>query len=137
MRRYVLIGALPVFIMVCFLSCQQKNVPDVAAIVADFSKLECRAVHIREQRYALANTIRFTEDSMALVKDINDKKKALQDSLNSYLKTKDDLLALSLRLADTIKLKLDTIIKVQLKTKDNIAEFDKQLSAALIKQNCN
>ena len=122
---------------IVLLCCTQNNQDDMNKIVSQFSTLECRANSLRKQRYILADKIRFAEDSLIKMIPESAEKKTLQSTLNTLLKEKDNTLSFSLRLADTIKLQLDTIIKIRLKTRDKINIFDKALSLELQKRNCN
>jgi hypothetical protein len=69
----------------------------------------CRATSIREQRYTLADKIRFTQDSLAKTKNRAGSQR-LQSRLNGYLQQKDILLKASLALADTIRMQLDSLL---------------------------
>lgn len=120
---------------IAFVSCGVQK-PDVDVLAASFSNLECRAYILREQRYALADRIRFSEDSIAAIKENSEQKTRLQNNLSGYMKAKDMILANSLRLADTIRLQLDTIIQIKLHSKDRIDAFNKALSLQLNKKNC-
>lgn len=69
----------------------------------------CRAISIRQQRFDLANKIRFAQDTLALSKNKNDSIR-LQNCLKLYLNQKDALLTSSLQLADTIRRQLDSLV---------------------------
>ena len=61
----------------------------------------------------------------------------MQTRLDNFLIDKANVLSVSLRLADTIKLQLDTIVKFKLRSSDKIALFEKALSKELEKRHCN
>jgi hypothetical protein len=69
----------------------------------------CRATDIRQQRFALADKIRFTQDSLAKAKNGAGSQR-LQSRLKGYLEQKNILLKASLALADTIRVQLDSLL---------------------------
>lgn len=93
----------------------------------------CRAISIRQQRFALADKIRFAMDTLAHTKSKSDSVR-LQSDLNKYSKQKDTLLKESLSLADTIHRQLDSIMPYT----DKVAQkrFTAKLNALLSKKGC-
>src|ERR1700761_2938595 len=69
----------------------------------------CRAISIRQERFALANKIRFAQDTLSQTKNKSDSIR-LQARLKIYLNEKPILLKESLSLADTIHKQLDSLI---------------------------
>jgi len=69
----------------------------------------CRAISIRQQRFALANKIRFATDTLASLKGKADTMR-LHNKLQVCLGQKDSLLKASLALADTIRMQLDSMM---------------------------
>lgn len=127
----------PVYCAVFFLSCAQKNdVAGVDSIALKFSDLECRAYALREERFLLADKMRFAQDSIDDKSTTTFARQKLQDSLKNWLAMKQDILAQSLRLADTIKFQLDSIIKIKLRTQENLKRFDEALTIELSRRNC-
>ena len=125
-----------IVLMVAFTFCKRDIPESVNKLAASFSELECRAFTLREARYALADKIRFTEDSISKSADAPAKKIQLQTNLTHYLIEKDNTLAASLRLADTIKTQLDSITKIRLHDTAKTRLFDDALSAELKKKHC-
>ena len=105
-------------------------------MATNFSNVECRAFAMRELRYALADKIRFAEDSIAHLPPGSIALKNLQSQLKKYQADKENTLAQSLLLADTIKLQLDSILKIRLQSPDKIKLFDKALLVEMEKKNC-
>jgi hypothetical protein len=105
----------------------------------DNSKMEllanrtCRAIGIRKKRFALADKIRFAQDTLAHTKSKSDSVR-LQKNLTLYLKQKDTLLKHSLSLADTIRHQLDSLMPYT----DKVAQkrFTAKLNDLLSKKGC-
>ncbi|MDF2432476.1 MAG: hypothetical protein JWP44_2107 [Mucilaginibacter sp.] len=93
----------------------------------------CRAIIIRQQRFALANNIRFTQDSLTSVNFRSDSHR-LQDRLKKYMRQKDSLLKASLSLADNIRLQLDSLIPYG--DKGAQKRFTITLDSLLVKKGC-
>ena len=93
----------------------------------------CRAITIRQKRFALANQIRFTLDTLAGTKSKIDSDR-LQASLTGFSKQKAILLKESLRLADTIHKQMDTLVPYSSKAAEK--RFTAQLNALLEKKGC-
>ena len=123
-------------LIVTFTFCKHDSTEDINKLAASFSDLECRAFTLREHRYALADKIRFTEDSIAKAIYTPAEKVQFQTNLTGYFTEKDNTLAASLRLADTIKNQLDSIIKIRLHDTAKTKLFDDALSAELEKKHC-
>jgi hypothetical protein len=96
------------FLLLAIVSCQKNSLTTRAKTEQLAGRIN-HAVAIRQLRFALADTIRFTQDSM---KEIADKtgRALLQKKLQIYLREKGELLRLSLALADTIHLQLDSLM---------------------------
>lgn len=128
-----------ILIVVCIfnsISCKSKVEENINLMAANFSNLECRAFAIRELRYTLADKIRFAEDSTVQFPPGSTALKNLQSQLKKYQVNKEYTLAQSLLLADTIKLQLDSIIKIRLRSPDKIKLFDEALLIEMEKKNC-
>lgn len=90
--------------------------------------MEVRAITLREQRFALANEIRFTQDTL-LRTDSGDARAAeLEAKLKVFAARKDSLLVASLALADTIKQNLDSIIDPERYSREEREAFNAQLN---------
>lgn len=120
----------------CLFACEQKTEDNIAVMATRFSILECRAFTLRELRFVLADKIRFAEDTIAKLPPGAFALKNLQSQLKVYLHQKESTLAQSLQLADSIKLQLDTIIKIRLQSTDKIRRFDKALLEIMEKKHC-
>ena len=53
-------------LIVLFTFSCQKHKSDIKDLVNQFADLECRAIALREQRFDLANQMRFTQDTLLL-----------------------------------------------------------------------
>lgn len=69
----------------------------------------CKAIDLRQQRFAIANKMRFTQDTLSAQKGKGDTV-YLHNQLIKYRKQKDSLLKASLALADTIHRQLDSLL---------------------------
>jgi hypothetical protein len=125
---------LAVFLFLLCLSCRQAGVIDNN--VAKMADLECRAIHLREMRFALANKIRFVQDTLLQTISAVDSLR-LSDSLHFYQQQKETLLQASLQLADTIHKQLDSLRKFAFENVEQKHEFDKRLMEELKKRSCN
>lgn len=98
------------------------------ADVERLAEMEVRAITLREQRFALANEIRFTQDTL-LRTDSGDARAAeLEAKLKVFAARKDSLLVASLALADTIKQNLDSIIDPDRYSREEREAFNAQLN---------
>ncbi len=101
---------LVILLVVWVCSCNTKSSTQVnRAKLEQLAERSCRAVGIQKQRYRLADKIRFTNDSLG------DKKNrfgaaGMQSRLKGYLRQKDSLLKVSITLADTIRMQLDSLL---------------------------
>lgn len=93
----------------------------------------CRAISIRQQRFALANKIRFASDTMATLKGKNDTMR-LHNELQICLRQKDSLLKASLALADTIRMQLDSMMPYSDKAAQK--QFTAKLDSTLKTRGC-
>ena len=108
-----------------FLACSDKV--DLDLLANKFSELECEAIKLREQRFALADTMRSIETDSS----INSREKF--DSLNIQ---KDLLRAKSLDLADSIKNELERLFREYLKNKTLKEQFYTKLKNQLKVKQC-
>lgn len=116
-------------------SCNTKSSTKVShAKLEQLADRSCRATVIRQQRYALADNIRFTQDSLAKAKDKAESQR-LQGRLNEYLKQKGILLKTSLALADTIRMQLDSLLPYSDKAAQH--RFTASLDSILRSKGCN
>jgi len=93
----------------------------------------CKAITIRKQRFALADEIRFIQDTLATTKNSH-KSVILKDKLSRLLKYKDKIIQQSLLLADTIRVKLDSMNSFY--DKAEMKHFNSSLDSILTKKNC-
>ncbi len=117
----------------CFISCKRQSVLDEKTnYIAD---LECRAVLLREQRFALANQLRFAQDTLLTAKSSSDSLR-LSSQIHIFTKEKEILLQHSLQLADTIHLQLDSLRKFIFTGSNDKKLFDQKLNEVLQKRGC-
>ncbi len=124
-----------VVLAILFFSCQQ-SAKHAKSSVMRMADLECRAISLREQRFALANEIRFAQDTLLHFSTTKDTA-TLSDSLQIFLQKKEILLQASLQLADTIHKQLDSLRKFSFKNVDDKHAFDKKLSEELKRRGCS
>jgi uncharacterized membrane protein len=93
----------------------------------------CRAIGIRQQRFALADQIRFAEDTLFKTKSKSDSAR-LTAELAHFAGQRADLLKKSLALADTIRSQLDSIMPFT----DKVAQqrFTRKLDSLLARKGC-
>lgn len=127
-KPFLLIG----LFVCCYFSCQRPDV--LKSNVERMADLECRAITLREQRFALADSIRFAQDTLLRTKTIDSTR--LKDKLHNFLEQKAKLLQVSLLLADTIHSKFDSLRKNVFNTLDDKKTFEQQLKETMEKRNC-
>jgi hypothetical protein len=129
------IALLMSFIVLIF-SCTSKHTqPSLDTMVNDFAQLECRAISLREQRFALANQIRFTQDTLVQFNDKADTAR-LKAMLNILNTKKEYTTKQSLLLADSIKYTLDSLMSHYLTTKEDKDKFNQLLNNTLANMHC-
>jgi len=111
------------------------NKPDINKMANEFSDIECRAMALREKRFALANQIRFTQDTLLHTSNKTDTTR-LKTKLQVLNSEKENILKTSLSLADSIKHRLDSLMENHLATPEDKAKFNELLKAALQKRGC-
>jgi len=107
---------------------------DVASEAKRMAQVECKAIQLREQRFALADDIRFTQEKIMQLKGKGDTTQ-LSNKLSQLYKRKEVLLTASLQLADQIKHRLDSIMTNELNSPKERSEFSMQLNSAM-EQDC-
>ena len=110
--------------------------PNPAANERDIELLASRsfrAISLRQQRYDLADKMRFAQEAMGGKANQN-VKDSINRNLQVYIKQKDRLLKESLTLADTIRLQADSLTLYTNKTTQKI--FKHKLDS-IIKQKSN
>lgn len=105
-------------------------------IVTDFAILECRAIELRKERFALADSIRSTEDNLLLAKGDSVAVRQLRSHLERYDNLKDELVKSSLELAEHIEMQLDSFMKHEFKTAPQRKHFDDALKTELRRRAC-
>jgi len=112
------------FTILLFYSCTQKV--DVVKLAEQFSALECKAVILKDKRYALADRLREIEmDTIANRKEL--------DSLDKVINlTKQE----SLILADSIKNQLDNLFAHYLKDPSERKAFNDTLRKIIETKGC-
>jgi hypothetical protein len=126
--------SLSVILVIC--SCTSKSEQSsLKEIVDDFAQLECRAIALREQRFALANQIRFTQDTL-LHASANSDTARLNAKLKALNVEREHTTQRSLVLADSIKQRLDSLMSKYLTKVDDKEQFNQMLHAALENMHC-
>jgi hypothetical protein len=115
-------------------SCNQKKQDNLQSLANEFAEVECKAISIREQRFQLANTIRFTEDTLRQMKTADSSR--LKQKLQVLNTEKQAILQRSLLLADSIHRHLDSLIANDLKDKADKEKFNNLLNVELEKKGC-
>lgn len=112
------------FIIFLFISC--KNSVDVTKYAEQFSELECKAITLKDKRYALADRLREIElDSINNRKELDSLKKLV-------IITKKE----SLALADSIKHRLNDLFVQHLKDPDDRKKFNDILRKIILAKGC-
>jgi hypothetical protein len=113
------------FTILLISACSPKA--DIGMYAEQFSALECKAVYLKDKRYALADRLREIElDSVTHRKEL--------DSLNKLIiVTKEE----SLTLADSIKYELDNLFKNHLKSPSDRKLFNETLRKIIETKGCN
>lgn len=91
--------------------------------VQTISKLECRAMELRNNRFELSDKIRLIEEGPNAERH--------QQELDSLYNIRDILKLSSLQLADSIKTELDILFKEVLSDKKLKTEFDSKLKSKM------
>ena len=112
-----------------------SNKPSTDALIDDFANLECRAMQLRNQRFKLADEIRFTQDTIIQLQQSGDTL-LLHERLIKMYQQKELLHAKSSQLADSIKLKMDVIAATFLSDKNKELDFNRKLDSILILKSC-
>ena len=118
----------------CLYSCDHSDISDKKAKY--IATLECRAIALREQRFALADSIRFTQDTL-LKKNVSIDTTRLNDKLHFFLQKKEELLQNSLLLADSIHQQLDSLRRSVFTNPDDKKSFDEKLERLIKTNGCN
>jgi hypothetical protein len=118
MKKYYL------FTILFSISCTQKG--NVVELAEQFSELECKAIILKDKRYALADRLREIElDTVTNRKEL--------DSLNKIIiLTKQE----SLFLADSIKAQLDDLFTHHLKDPSDREAFNNHLRKIIETKGC-
>ena len=109
--------------------------PSLEKIASDFAPMECRAITLREQRFALANEIRFTQDTLIRANGNVDTAR-LQSKLGRLNMEKERMTQQSLQLADSIKQTLDSLMSHYLTQQQDKEQFNQLLNAKLKDMHC-
>lgn len=115
-----------------FYSCHSSNT-DYRNTLNFLASKTCEAISLKNERFALADKIRFMQDTLLSVKG-NKKALILKDKLNVLLKHKSKILQQSLVLADIIRVKLDSLNTLYNKAEMN--SFNISIDSLLSKKGC-
>lgn len=119
-------------LLVTFLSCSRVS-PDDDANIGLLADHTCKAISIRRERFALADQIRFIQDTLAQAKNKSSVAR-LQNNLKLFMIRKAALSEASLRLADTIHRELDAMVPYRDKAAQK--RFNARLDSLLAKRGC-
>lgn len=125
------IGAFLALAAVIVAGCSSHGNGKVDRAVEGMLPLEARAIDLREERFALANRIRFTQDTLG---QTGSDSARLQRTLTELTARRDSLLSTSLRLADTLRRRLDSLMSHDLTERDERERFSRKLNEALTKR---
>lgn len=131
-RRTTTLGGL-CLALIAFPGCSESGPDDTD--VATIADMEMRAITLREARFALANEIRYTQDTLLRTDSTAPEAAALNERLQAMAVRKDSLTKASLALADTIKRSLSTIIDPKRYSQEERAEFNERLNEELKRRN--
>lgn len=127
----------PALTLFLFIACNEsptkENSQDPVLMLAD---LHCEAVSLRKARFALADEIRFSEDTLLHLDADDSTRFRLELKLKSITPYKDSIVTRSLDLSKIIKAKLDSLIEIEFKDAKQRAAFDAALAAELSKRGC-
>ena len=118
------LGHVLFFCIFLSLSCQQGV--DVDKLVAEYAKVQCRAIVLKDKRYELADHLRSIE-----LDSINKKREI--DSLHVVIA---EIKNQSLMLADSIKNKLNDLFTNELSDKNQQKEFTSKLENFITDHGC-
>lgn len=118
------------------LSCGNGPKQNIQKAVDDFATLECKAVRLRNQRFDLANTLRYTEDSLLHSSNPQDTAR-LRRQVAMLQQEKERLTRQSREMANRIKLRMDSLTETQFRTREEKERFHSAVTEALKKNNCN
>jgi hypothetical protein len=93
----------------------------------------CRAKVLSAHRYALADSIRFAQDTLNHAKTKADSSR-LQSRLKVYLENKPKVIKASLALADTIRMQMDSLIPYGNKAAEK--RFTASFDSIMTKKGC-
>ncbi len=122
-----------VAVLVAACSSPEKSIDKIAE---EFADLECRALELRKNRFALADSFRFSEDTLLKYRDDSLLQKRITTRMQHYEEQKIILVKNSLALADTIRMQLDSLMKHDLAEMARRKLFDEALEKELSKRGC-
>ncbi|MCW3112305.1 MAG: hypothetical protein JWR18_701 [Segetibacter sp.] len=115
-------------------SCGEHK-PNIKELVDNFVDLECRAITLREKRFELANQMRFTQDTLLQTSNKADTSR-LKSKLEAFNKEKEVTLQQSLSLADSIRIRLNDMMKNELSNETDKTTFNETLNKTLVEKGC-
>lgn len=121
-------------VIVSLTLCCRNEKTNIKVLADEFANLECRAMELREQRFELANQLRFTHDTL-LQKPGGDTI-SLNLKLATLDKQKEAMLKQSLSLADSIHTTLTALMKNHLTNENDKRAFNKMLNKTLLERGC-
>jgi 2-phosphoglycerate kinase len=118
-----------ILLLFIFSSCDNHE-SNFRGLAAEIAIIECRAEKLKDHRFALADRMRFTQDTiLQKSKDTME----LHNQLLEMEKEKQLLLIQSLKLADTIKRKMEFLMTNYLTDKKKENEFNQFLKEEIKK----
>ena len=119
-----------------FAACNaDRKKTDIKKLANDFAGTECRAMQLREKRFALANEIRFTQDTILHFAHTGDTTR-LNQKLQQLNNEKEHLLQTSRALGDSLKTVLDNLQQTHLADTASKRIFNEELASILKRKGC-
>lgn len=119
-----------VFATASILGCAGKEAK-ISHAVDDFLPLQTRAIELREARFELADSIRFAESRLMAMPADTHERAHLQTQIEEFLIRKEELVARSLALADTVNQSVRHILNSVCQSDADKQIFYKKLNAEL------
>ena len=129
--------AIIIIISVAIISCSCKSEhQQMNASVAAIAKLECSAISLRNQRFSLADKIRFGQDSLMSLTKAGRDTASLNKHLSALDSEKQVLHLKSVVLADSIKATMEKVMALYIGNKEEERLFNHLLDSTLKSGSC-
>jgi hypothetical protein len=128
-QKYRFWAAGSVFVCFTFCSCQETPPDTLVSDGRHLAEITCNARRIREERFKLADAIRFAEDSLQIVP--SQSRHIYQHRLDSLLQHTDEMTQKTKIMADSVKNLLAQLHREKYRTPSQRKALDGALEAAL------